>query len=171
MAYIFNWSDAEFLLPASGEYVFTAWVLARDATNGFAEIGTSPAVSITFNYIKADESTNWGPGLPNTTVEVYDLGQIQGKDKTIVVEEEESVSEEEVLPDENVITSEGESGDVLLQEENDTLQEAGNSENVVPEGVADVQKNPSLLLWGSIGTAIVIIVWAVVVFMKRKKKS
>ena len=35
----------------------------------------------------------------------------------------------------------------------------------------DVQKKPSLLLWGSIGTAIVIIVWAVVVFMKRKKKS
>lgn len=87
MAYIFNWSDAEFLLPGSGEYVFTAWVLARDATNGFAEIGTSPAVSITFNYVKADESTNWGPGLPNTTVESYDLGQIQGKDKTIIVEE------------------------------------------------------------------------------------
>ena len=55
MAYIFNWSgDAEFLLPCTGEYQFTAW----------------------------------GPGLPNTTVESYDLGQIKGKDKAIRIEEE-----------------------------------------------------------------------------------
>ncbi len=106
-AYIFNWADAEFLLPGSGEYVFTAWVVARDATNGFAKVGTSPAVSITFTYTKADESTNWGPGLPNTTVEAYDLGQIQGKDQSIVIEEEGYTwtiqgSDIEVVPEENL---------------------------------------------------------------------
>lgn len=106
-AYIFNWADAEFLLPCSGEYVFTAWVVARDANNGFAKIGTSPAVSITFTYIKADESTNWGPGLPNTTVEAYDIGEIQGKDQTIVIEEEGYIwtiagTDVEVVPEENI---------------------------------------------------------------------
>lgn len=106
-AYIFNWADAEFLLPCSGEYVFTAWVVARDANNGFAKIGTSPAVSITFTYIKADESTNWGPGLPNTTVEAYDIGEIQGKDQTIVIEEEGYTwtiagTDVEVVPEENI---------------------------------------------------------------------
>lgn len=106
-AYIFNWADAEFLLPCSGEYVFTAWVVARDANNGFAKIGTSPAVSITFTYIKADESTNWGPGLPNTTVEAYDLGEIQGKDQSIVIEEEGYTwtiagTDIEVVPEENI---------------------------------------------------------------------
>ena len=43
--------------------------------------------TITITLHKQDESTNWGPGLPNTTVEDYDLGQIKGKDKTIKVEE------------------------------------------------------------------------------------
>ncbi len=107
MAYIFNWSDAEFLLPGSGEYVFSAWVVARDATNGFAKIGTSQTISITFTYTKADESTNWGPGLPNTTVEAYDLGQMQGKDQSIVIEEEGYTwtiqgIDIEVVPEENL---------------------------------------------------------------------
>lgn len=88
-AYIFNWGgDAEFLLPCSGEYKFTAYVTARymDAQgNGVEEKG--PQTTITINLHKQDESTNWGPGLPNTTVEDYDLGQIKGKDKTIKVEE------------------------------------------------------------------------------------
>lgn len=88
-AYIFNWGgDAEFLLPCSGEYKFTAYVTARyiDAQgNGVEEKG--PKTTITINLHKKDESTNWGPGLPNTTVEDYDLGQIKGKDKNIKVEE------------------------------------------------------------------------------------
>ena len=46
-----------------------------------------PKTTITISLHKQDESTNWGPGLPNTTVEDYDLGQIKGKDKTIKVEE------------------------------------------------------------------------------------
>ncbi len=88
-AYIFNWGgDAEFLLPCSGEYKFTAYVTARyiDAQgNGVEEKGPKTTMTITLH--KQDESTNWGPGLPNTTVEDYDLGQIKGKDKTIKVEE------------------------------------------------------------------------------------
>lgn len=88
-AYVFNWGgDAEFLLPCSGEYKFTAYVTARyiDANgNGVEEKG--PKTTITITLHKKDESTNWGPGLPNTTVEDYDLGQIKGKDKTIKVEE------------------------------------------------------------------------------------
>lgn len=46
-----------------------------------------PKQTITITLTKKDESTNWGPGLPNTTVETYDLGQIQGKDKIILIEE------------------------------------------------------------------------------------
>lgn len=88
-AYIFNWGgDAEFLLPCSGEYKFTAYVTARYINaqgNGVEEKGPKTTISITLH--KKDESTNWGPGLPNTTVEDYDLGQIKGKDKTIKVEE------------------------------------------------------------------------------------
>lgn len=88
-AYIFNWGgDAEFLLPCSGEYKFTAYLTARyiDAQgNGVEEKGPKTTISITLH--KKDESTNWGPGLPNTTVEDYDLSQIKGKDKTIKVEE------------------------------------------------------------------------------------
>ena len=88
-AYIFNWSgDAEFLLPCSGEYQFTAYITARYVNAqgiGVEESGPKTTISIYLN--KKDESTNWGPGLPNTTVEDYDLGQIKGKDKTIKVEE------------------------------------------------------------------------------------
>lgn len=87
-AYIFNWSDAEFLLPCSGDYQFTAYVTAiySNGTGMVEEDG--PKQTITITLTKKDESTNWGPGLPNTTVESYDLGQIQGKDKTILVEED-----------------------------------------------------------------------------------
>lgn len=51
--------------------------------NGVEEKGPKTTINITLH--KKDESTNWGPGLPNTTVEDYDLGQIKGKDKTIKV--------------------------------------------------------------------------------------
>ena len=87
--YIFNWADAEFLLPCSGQYTFTVYVTAI-VPNGGPEptFEKGPKQSITFYLQKKDESTNWGPGLPVTTVEAYDLGQIQGKDKTIVKEEE-----------------------------------------------------------------------------------
>lgn len=87
-AYIFNWADAEFLLPCSGEYQFTAYVTAiySNGTDMVEENG--PKQTITITLTKKDESTNWGPGLPNTTVETYDLGQIQGKDKIILIEED-----------------------------------------------------------------------------------
>ena len=88
-AYIFNWADREFLLPCSGEYQFTAYVKAHYfAADGTAVTETGPKQTITFTLTKKDESTNWGPGLPNTTVETYDLEQIQGKDKTITIEED-----------------------------------------------------------------------------------
>ena len=88
-AYIFNWADTEFLLPCSGEYQFTAYVKAHYfAADGTAVTETGPKQTITITLTKKDESTNWGPGLPNTTVETYDLEQIQGKDKTITIEED-----------------------------------------------------------------------------------
>ncbi len=88
MACIFNWSDAEFLLPSSGDYKFTAYVTARyiDSTGTPVE-ESGPKTTIDITLHKKDESTNWGPGLPNTTVENYDLGQIKGKNKTITIEE------------------------------------------------------------------------------------
>lgn len=87
--YIFNWADAEFLLPCSGEYTFTVYVTAI-VPNGGPEptFEKGPKQSISFYLKKQDESTNWGPGLPSTTVESYDLGQIKGKDKKIVMEED-----------------------------------------------------------------------------------
>ena len=88
MAYIFNWADAEFLLPCSGDYKFTAYVTARyiDATGTPVE-ESGPKTTIDITLHKKDESTNWGPGLPNTTVEIYDMNQIKGKDKTIKIED------------------------------------------------------------------------------------
>ena len=83
-AYIFNWTDAEFLLPCSGDYQFTAYLVK--ISGGVPQEG--PKTTITIHLTKQDESTNWGPGLPNTTVETYDLDQMKGKDKTIVIEEE-----------------------------------------------------------------------------------
>lgn len=88
-AYIFNWADIEFILPCSGEYQFTAYVKAHYfAADGTAVTETGPKQTITITLTKKDESTNWGPGLPNTTVETYDLEQIQGKDKNITIEED-----------------------------------------------------------------------------------
>lgn len=90
-AYIFNWSgDAEFLLPCTGEYYFTAYITARyqDAQGNMTET-SGPKTTISITLHKQDESTNWGPGLPNTTVEIYDLNQIKGKNKTIIIEEAE----------------------------------------------------------------------------------
>ena len=83
-AYIFNWADAEFLLPCSGEYQFTAYL--TKISNGVKTEG--PKTTINIHLTKKDESTNWGPGLPSTTVEVYDLNQIQGNNTNIVIEEE-----------------------------------------------------------------------------------
>ena len=80
-AYVFNWADTEFLLPCSGEYQFTAYVCAIYSNGNGMVKEKGPAQTITITLTKKDESTNWGPGLPNTTVESYDLGQIQGKDK------------------------------------------------------------------------------------------
>lgn len=89
LAYIFNWADKEFVLPCSGDYQFTAYVTAHygGAQGPVSEKGPKTTITITLN--KKDESTNWGPGLPNTTVETYDLEQIKGKDKTIKIEEPE----------------------------------------------------------------------------------
>ena len=89
MAYIFNWKDIEFILPCSGEYKFTCYMTALywdpNTQKEVKEKGPKTTIDITLH--KVDESTNWGPGLPNTTVETYDLEQIQGKDKTLVIEE------------------------------------------------------------------------------------
>lgn len=108
MAYIFNWADAEFLLPCSGDYTFTAYVTARyidSAGTPVEEKGPKTTIDITLH--KKDESTNWGPGLPNTTVETYDLKQIKGKNKTITIEEPEYTwtihgSDIETVPDANL---------------------------------------------------------------------
>lgn len=88
-AYIFNWTDTEFILPCSGEYQFTAYMKALYfAPDGTAASETGPKQTITITLNKKDESDNWGPGLPNTTVETYDLEQIKGKDKSILIEED-----------------------------------------------------------------------------------
>ena len=89
MAYVFNWKDIEFILPCSGEYKFTCYMTALywdpNTQKEVKEKGPKTTIDITLH--KVDESTNWGPGLPNTTVETYDLEQIKGKDKTLVIEE------------------------------------------------------------------------------------
>lgn len=112
-AYIFNWKETEFLLPCSGDYQFTAYL--SKITNGIRQDG--PKTTITIHLTKSDESTNWGPGLPNTTVETYDLNEIKGTDKNIVIEEEEYSwnifgQDIETVPDENLslaITEDSES--------------------------------------------------------------
>ena len=62
-AYIFNWADSEFLLPCSGEYQFTAYIVANVPTGqGMRqEQGTKTTISITLT--KKDESTNWAMSL------------------------------------------------------------------------------------------------------------
>lgn len=107
-AYIFNWTDTGFILPCSGEYQFTAYVKAYYfAADGTAVSETGPKQTITITLNKKDESDNWGPGLPNTTVETYDLEQIQGKDKNIRIEEDGYTwtingMDIESIPDENL---------------------------------------------------------------------
>lgn len=106
-AYIFNWADAEFLLPCSGDYQFTAYASAIYSSGGTMVKDNGPKQTITITLTKKDESTNWGPGLPNTTVESYDLGQIQGKAKTILIEEDGytwtiSGTDIETVPDKNL---------------------------------------------------------------------
>lgn len=106
-AYVFNWADTEFLLPCSGEYQFTAYVCAIYSNGNGMVKEKGPSQTITITLTKKDESTNWGPGLPNTTVESYDLGQIQGKDKTILVEEDGYTwtingSDIETVPEKNI---------------------------------------------------------------------
>lgn len=91
MAYIFNWKDHEFILPCSGEYKFTCYMTAlywdNDKQKEVKEKG--PKTTITITLTKQDESTNWGPGLPNTTIETYTLKEIMGKNKTIEINEPE----------------------------------------------------------------------------------
>lgn len=107
-AYIFNWTDTEFILPCSGKYQFSAYVKAYYfAADGTAVSETGPKQTITINLTKKDESDNWGPGLPNTTVETYDLEQIKGKDKSIRIEEDGYTwtihgTDIETIPDKNL---------------------------------------------------------------------
>ena len=87
-AYIFNWKDIEFILPCSGEYTFTAYLTRMYYQDGQDYKEKGPKTTITITLHKQDESTNWGPGLPNTMVEPYELQEIQGSDKNFTIEEE-----------------------------------------------------------------------------------
>ncbi|MBQ9135062.1 MAG: hypothetical protein IJX66_03065 [Lachnospiraceae bacterium] len=87
-AYIFNWKDIEFILPCSGEYTFTAYLTRLYYQDGQECKDKGPKTTITITLHKQDESTNWGPGLPNTTIEPYELNEIQGSNSTITIEEE-----------------------------------------------------------------------------------
>lgn len=87
-AYIFNWKDIEFILPCSGEYTFTAYLTRMYYQDGQEYKDKGPKTTITITLHKQDESTNWGPGLPNTMVEPYELQEIQGSDKNFTIEEE-----------------------------------------------------------------------------------
>lgn len=87
-AYIFNWKDHEFVLPCSGEYTFTAYLTRMYYQDGQEYKDKGPKTTITITLHKQDESTNWGPGLPNTMVEPYELQEIQGSDKNFTIEEE-----------------------------------------------------------------------------------
>lgn len=102
-AYIFTWSGKEFVLPCSGDYQFTTYLVKF--VQGVPQEG--PKTTITIHLTKKDESTNWGPGLPNTTVEVYDLNEMKGDDKNIVIEEEGYTwtingQDIETVPEENI---------------------------------------------------------------------
>ncbi len=83
-AYVFSYADIEFILPCSGTYVMTAWIETRDAKT-WEDLGKSQKTSLEFYYQKADESTNWGPGLPETMVEDWEIADLQGKNKDMVV--------------------------------------------------------------------------------------
>ena len=83
-AYIFSYDDIEFILPASGTYKMNAWIETRDLAT-WTDLGKSQKTSLTFYYQKKDESTNWGPGLPETMVEDWEIAELEGKDKDMVV--------------------------------------------------------------------------------------
>lgn len=83
-AYIFSYSDKEFLLPCSGTYVMTAWIETREVST-WADLGKSERTTLEFYYKKSDESTNWGPGLPETMIEDWEIAELQGKNKDMVV--------------------------------------------------------------------------------------
>ncbi len=83
-AYVFSYADKEFILPGSGTYVMTAWIETREIST-WADLGKSERTSLEFYYQKKDESTNWGPGLPETMVEDWEIRDLQGKNKDMVV--------------------------------------------------------------------------------------
>ena len=83
-AYIFSYADKEFLFPCSGTYVMTAWIEKRDIGN-WDNLEKSGKVFMEFYFQKKDESTNWGPGLPETMIEDWEIKDLQGKNKDMVV--------------------------------------------------------------------------------------
>lgn len=83
-AYIFTYADKEFILPGSGTYVMTAWIETRDAAT-WDDLGKSDWTTLEFYYQKDDESTNWGPGLPETMVEDWEIANLEGTNKSMVV--------------------------------------------------------------------------------------
>jgi len=102
-AYIFNWKDIEFILPCSGEYQFTTYLTKLVGNDEIA----GPKTTITIYLTKQDESTNWGPGLPNTTVGKDLLENIQGTDESWRIEEDIynwSLNGQDIItvPDQNV---------------------------------------------------------------------
>ena len=87
-AYIFTYEDHEFIMPGSGTYVITAWIETIDCKTG-EDLGKSQKTSLEFEYIKKDPSTDWGPGLPPTMIEDWELENLHGTTKDMVVSEGE----------------------------------------------------------------------------------
>ena len=83
-AYIFSYSDKEFLFPCSGTYAMTAWIEKRSLQN-WDDVEKTDKTYMEFYFQKKDESTNWGPGLPETMIEDWEVREIQGKNKEMVV--------------------------------------------------------------------------------------
>lgn len=85
-AYIFTYEDHEFIMPGSGTYVITAWIETIDCSTG-EDLGRSQQTALEFEYIKKDPSTDFGPGLPPTMIEDWELENLQGTKKEMVVTE------------------------------------------------------------------------------------
>jgi len=85
-AYIFTYEDHEFIMPGSGTYVITAWIETIECKTG-EDLGKSQKTALEFEYIKKDPSTDFGPGLPPTMIEDWELKEINGKDKNLVANE------------------------------------------------------------------------------------
>ena len=85
-AYIFTYEDIEFTMPGSGTYVITAWIETIECKTG-NDLGKSQKTALEFVYNKKDPSTDWGPGLPPTMIEDWELKEINGKDKNLVANE------------------------------------------------------------------------------------